>query len=91
MSQRLQFNTEDRAALAALDTDFAISPGGEHASISGEMEITVERLADDAGNQFLLTITFPGGEQLEVRLRRSQLLEQLDVEADEGGTENMCP
>ena len=79
---RLQFDTRDRAALAALDTDFLINPSDEHASISGEMEITVERLADDAGNQFLLTITFPGGEQLEVRLRRTQLLDQLDVEAD---------
>ena len=51
------------------------------AMLSGEMEITVERPADDDGNRFWLMITFPGGEQLDVRLRRSQLLDQLNIES----------
>lgn len=84
MTPRLQFDAQDKAALRKLDDDFTISADGEHAVVSGEMEITVERPADDGGSLFLLMITFPGGEQLDVRIRRTQLLEQLDIEADEG-------
>ena len=47
------------------------------------MEIKIIRRAHDGGDQFWLTITLPGGEELDVRIRRVQLLEQLDVEADE--------
>ena len=82
MARNLSLDSQDRAALRKLDDDFVFSADGEHAVISGEMEITVERLNE--GNQLLLTITFPSGEQLDVRIRRTQLLEQLDIEADEG-------
>lgn len=66
----------------ALDTGFAISD--ETATVSGEMEIKVVRPADAGGHQFWLTIRFPSGEELVVRIARSQLLQELDVEADEG-------
>ena len=67
-------------ALPKLDDDFIISADGEHAVISGEMEITVERPAAD---RFQMMLKFPGGEELEVRIARNQLLEQLDVGDDE--------
>jgi hypothetical protein len=79
MPQHMRFDDQDKRAFAALDADFAISD--EVATISGQMEVEVVRL-DDARLQ--LTITFPGGETLDVRIRRTQLLQQLDVEADEG-------
>ena len=47
------------------------------------MEVVIVRLADDDGDRFWLTITLPGGEELDVRIQRAQLLEQLDIEADE--------
>ena len=77
---RLQFDTQDRAALQALDHDFEVSNDGETASITGEMTVEVIRAADD---QLQLTITFPGGEEFIVRLARSQLLQELDVGDDE--------
>ena len=83
MAQRLQFDVQDKAALHALDNDFVISADGETATVTGEMEVELIRLADADGNRFKLTITFPGGEPLEVRIARQQLLEQLEIEADE--------
>ena len=80
MARCLQFDGRDKAALRALDDDFTISADGERAVISGEMII---RPADDGGARLWLTITFPGGEELDVRVARAQLLQQLDVEADE--------
>ena len=45
------------------------------------MRVEVVRLDDD---RLQLTIRFPsGGETLDVRIARAQLLQQLDVEADE--------
>jgi hypothetical protein len=82
MPQHMRLDAQDRQALRALDTDFVISADGETATVAGEMEVVVVRPVD--GDQFWLTITFPGGETLDVRIRRAQLLEQLDVEADEG-------
>jgi hypothetical protein len=77
----MKFDDQDKAALRKLDNDFTITPDGEGATIAGEMEICVVRLADDDGNRFLLTLTFPNGEELEVRMSRAQLLEQLDIES----------
>jgi hypothetical protein len=47
------------------------------------MEVVIVRPAHDGGDQFRLTIRFPGGETLDVRIARTQLLDQLDIEADE--------
>jgi hypothetical protein len=79
----MRFDAQDQAVLAALDSDFTISADGEIASITGEMELKIIRPDHDGGNQFWLTIQLPGGEELDVRIRRAQLLEQLDIEADE--------
>ena len=46
------------------------------------MEVEIIRPADDGGAQFWLTITFPSGEELDVRIARAQLLEQLDIGDD---------
>jgi hypothetical protein len=78
MAKCTPFDAQDRRALHALDTGFAISD--ETATVSGRMEVEIVRL-DDARLQ--LTIRFPGGEELDVRIARSQLLQELDVEADE--------
>ena len=64
MTQHLQLDAQDQAALRKLDSDFTISADGEVAVVSGEMELTVKRPDHDGGNQFLLTLTFPGGEEL---------------------------
>jgi hypothetical protein len=83
MARHIRFDAQDRAALAALDSDFTISADGETATVAGEMEVVMVRPADDGGARFWLTIRFPGGETLDVRIARAQLLQQLDVEADE--------
>jgi hypothetical protein len=83
MAKCTPFDTQDKAALRALDDDFVISADGETARITGEMEVVIVRPADDGGARFWLTITFPNNETLDVRIRRAQLLERLDVEADE--------
>jgi hypothetical protein len=75
------FDKQDRAALLALDSDFEIRDGA--AAVSGHIKLTVMRVAHDSGDQFLLTFTMPGGELLDLRIRRVQLLEQLEIEADE--------
>jgi hypothetical protein len=66
-------------ALRALD-EFTIDSDGETATITGEMKVVVVRPAADDGVRFLLTLQFPGGEELEVRIARTQLLEQLGIE-----------
>jgi hypothetical protein len=76
MSEHMQLDTQDRAALRALD-EFTIDADGKTAKVAGEMEVTIVRPADDDGIRFLLTLRFPGGEELEVRIARAQLLEQL--------------
>jgi len=76
----MRLDAQDNAALRALDDDFTINADGETAVINGEMEIVLVRPADD---RFQLTLEFPSGETLDVRIRRAQLLEQLVVEADE--------
>jgi hypothetical protein len=47
------------------------------------MEVEIVRPVDDGGARFWLKIRFHGDEKLDVRIRRAQLLQQLDVEADE--------
>ena len=79
MTRRIRFDAQDRAALRKLD-DFMISDDGEVARVVGEMEVKVVR---PEGDQFWLTFKFASGEELDVRIRRAQLLEQLDIEADE--------
>ena len=81
MARCMQFDDQDRAALRKLDDGFAISADGETASITGEMEVEIIRPAHDGGTQFWLMITFPGGEELDVRIARAQLLGQLDIES----------
>jgi hypothetical protein len=84
MARCMPFDDQDKRALHALDSDFTFSTDGETATITGEMEIEVVRPADDAGNRLWLAIKFPSGEELDVRIVRSQLLDQLDIDADEG-------
>jgi hypothetical protein len=81
MARCLQLDDQDKQALRALD-DFTITDG-ERAVISGEMEVEIVRPADDGGARFRLTIKFPSRETLDVRIARAQLLQQLDVEADD--------
>lgn len=76
---RCRLDDQDKRALRKLD--FVLSADAESATIAGEMEVAVVRSAAD---RFELTITFPNGEDFLIRLARSQLLEQLDIEADEG-------
>jgi hypothetical protein len=76
----MKFDAQDKAALDALDNDFTITPDGETATVAGEMKVEAVRLDDD---RFCLTIKFPSGEELDVRILRAQLLEQLNIEADE--------
>ena len=77
----LRFDAQDRAALRALDNDFTISADGETATVTGEMEVVMVRPADDGGARFRLTLKFPSGETLDMRIARAQLLEQLDIES----------
>jgi hypothetical protein len=78
-----KFNDQDKRALHKLDHDFVISADGETATVAGEMEVVIVRPADDDGARFWLTIKFPSGEELDVRIARAQLLDQLDIEAGE--------
>ena len=71
MARCMRLDDQDKAALHKLDDDFAFSADGETASITGEMEVEIIRPADDGGTQFWLTITFPGGEELDVRIARA--------------------
>jgi hypothetical protein len=75
----MQLNDQDKRALRALDDDFKISDN-ETATITGEMQVVVTRPADD---RFWLKIKFPSGETLDIRVARTQLLQELGVEADE--------
>ena len=52
MARCMRFNEQDRAALRALD-DFTISADGETATVAGEMEIEIVRLAHDGGDRLL--------------------------------------
>jgi hypothetical protein len=81
MAKCMQLDNQDRQALQALDSDFTYSDGDEVAKVSGEMEVTIIRPA--GGNQFWLTLRFPSGETLDVRIARTQLLHELDVDADD--------
>jgi hypothetical protein len=83
MARHMRFDDQDKAALRKLDDDFTFSNDGETASITGEMTVVIVRPADDGGARLWLTIAFPNNETLDVRIARGQLLEQLDVEADE--------
>jgi hypothetical protein len=83
LARCMKFDDRDKAALHALDDTFTVNNNGEVASIAGEMEVTIIRPADDGGARFWLTIKFPSGEELDVRIARAQLLDQLDVEPDE--------
>ena len=82
MARCMQLDDQDKAALRALD-EFTISADGETATITGEMEVEIVRPAHDGGDQFWLTIKFASGEELFVRLRRAQLLQELNIKADE--------
>jgi hypothetical protein len=81
MARRIQFDTQDKRALHALDHDFTLSTDGETATVTGEMEVEIVRPADDGGARLWLTIKFPGGEKLDVKTARAQLMEQLDIES----------
>ena len=80
---RCRLDDQDKAALHKLDDEFTISADNEVAKVVGEMEVEIIRLTSDDGARFRLTIKFPNGEELEVRIARAQLLEQLDIETDE--------
>jgi hypothetical protein len=77
----MKFDDQDKCALRKLDNNFTISADGETATVTGEMEVEVTRLglADDGVDQFQLRFKFPGDELLNIKIRRVQLLEQLDM------------
>jgi hypothetical protein len=77
----MPFDEQDKRALRALDSDFTFSSDNETATSSGEMEVEIVRPV--GGDQFWLTLKFPSGEELFVRIARAQLLQELDVEADD--------
>jgi hypothetical protein len=79
MARCRPFDDQDKAAFAALDADFTIDASNEVATVSGQMEVEVTRLAGDGGDQFQLRFVFPSNELLDVKIRRVQLLEQLGV------------
>jgi hypothetical protein len=83
MAKCMPFDEQDRAALRKLDDDFAIDASGERAVIVGEMEVEIVRFTSDGVEQFRLRFKFPNDELLDVKIRRVQLLEQLDIAADE--------
>ena len=83
MTRNMRFDDQDKRALRALELDFTISADGETATVAGEMEIEMVRPAHDGGDQFWLTIRLPGGEELDVVIRRATLLQQLGIEANE--------
>jgi hypothetical protein len=70
MTRYMRFDAEDKAILHALDDDFAISSDGETATVAGEMTVKVTRPIDNGGTQLWLTLTLPGGEELEVKIQR---------------------
>ena len=74
----MRFDEQDKRAFAALDADFEISDGV--AVISGRMEVAITRFTGDGVEQFRLRFKFPSEELLDVKIRRAQLLEQLDVD-----------
>ena len=74
----MTIRTERRCARSVT---FTISTDGETATVAGEMEVVIVRPADDGGARLWLTIRLPGGEDLNVRIQRAQLLQQLDIEA----------
>jgi hypothetical protein len=76
---RLQFDARDQAVLRALDDTFVISNDGEVATVEGDMRVEVVRPTDADGAQLWMTFKFPGGEKLDVKIARAQLLEQLYV------------
>ena len=87
VARHIRFDDQDKRALRALDNDFTISTDGETATVGGEMEVVIVRPPDDGGARFWLTIRLPGGEELDVQIARAQLLQQLDIDADESLTE----
>ena len=75
MARNMRLDDQDRAALRALDDAFTISTDGETATVTGEMEVVMVRPADGGGARFRrLTLKFPSGETLDVRIARAQLL-----------------
>jgi hypothetical protein len=79
MEMQMKFNAQDEAMLHALDDDFKISDN-ETAAVTGEMRVTVTRPADD---RLWLRLTFPGGEVLDIRMARAQLLEELNIKTND--------
>jgi hypothetical protein len=71
-------DAQDKAALYSLDSDFVIA--GDTAKVAGNLEIEVVREAQD---RLCITINFPGGEKMDVRILRVQLLRELGIESDE--------
>ena len=47
MPRHMRLDDQDKRALRALDSDFVISADGETATVTGEMEVTIIRPADD--------------------------------------------
>jgi hypothetical protein len=76
----MRFDNQDEKSLRALDGGFAISTDNETAAVTGEMQVVITRPADD---RFWLRLTFPGGEVLDIRMSRTQLLEELGIKVDD--------
>jgi hypothetical protein len=81
MTTRMQLDTQDRRALRALDDTFTVSSDGTTVTTATEVEVV--RFTSDGVDQFRLRFKFPSEELLDVKIRRSPLLEQLEIEANE--------
>ena len=79
MADHTPLDDMDRIALAKLDENFLVTPDSMAASVSGNMKLSIVRDADGSVDLFLLTLEMPGGELLDVRIRRTSLFEQLNV------------
>ena len=73
----------DRAALAALDTGFRFNSDDTIATITGEMKLTVARVTQDGNDLYELHLDFPAGESLKIKILRTRLIGELNIEADE--------
>jgi hypothetical protein len=76
MPHRIQFDTQDKAALTTLDPEFIISTDGAAASVTGTMSVEIIRPADD---RLKLTLQFPNGEEFAILLSRDQTLRHLNI------------
>ena len=81
MARCMQFDDQDRQALERLG-EFSISQDGETASISGDMKVAIVRPQQKGDQQLWLTLTLPGGEDLDLVMDHAMLLAAAGMGSD---------